>query len=90
MPSLCSIDAHSTSLRAAGGPSSSRRRRRVPPPRLPPSYAAKEFGIKTGTLVREARRLCPAVIPVQANHRLYTEYHERILRAVDGCGAYLR
>jgi hypothetical protein len=32
--------------------------------------------------VRDARRLCPAVIPVQANHRLYTEYHERILKAV--------
>ena len=37
------------------------------------SYAAKAFGIKTGTLVRDARRLCPHVIPVQANHRLYTE-----------------
>jgi DNA polymerase IV len=49
------------------------------------SYAAKAFGIKTGTLVKEARRLCPAVIPVQANHRLYTEYHERILKAVDTC-----
>jgi DNA polymerase IV len=47
------------------------------------SYAAKAFGIKTGTLMREARQLCPAVIPVQANHRLYTEYHERILKAVD-------
>jgi nucleotidyltransferase/DNA polymerase involved in DNA repair len=31
------------------------------------SCAAKAFGIKTGTLVREARRLCPDVIPVQAN-----------------------
>jgi DNA polymerase-4 len=49
------------------------------------SYAAKAFGIKTGTVVREARRLCPAVIPVQANHRLYTKYHERILKAVDTC-----
>ena len=49
------------------------------------SYAAKAFGIKTGTLVRDARRLCPAVIPVQANHRLYTDYHERILKAVDTC-----
>jgi DNA polymerase-4 len=38
------------------------------------SYAAKAFGIKTGILVREARRLCPEVIPVQAKspalHRL--------------------
>lgn len=49
------------------------------------SYAAKAFGIKTGTVVRDARRLCPDVIPVQANHRRYTEYHERILKAVDTC-----
>src|SRR3984893_15383972 len=49
------------------------------------SYAAKSFGIKTGTLVREARRLCPAVVAVQANHRLYTDYHDRILKAVDTC-----
>jgi len=49
------------------------------------SYEAKAFGIKTGTLVREARRLCPQVIPVEANHRRYTEYHERIIKAVDTC-----
>src|SRR2546423_13131614 len=47
------------------------------------SYAAKAFGIETGTLVREARRLCPAVVAVQANHRLYTAHHDRILTAVD-------
>lgn len=49
------------------------------------SYAAKGFGIKTGTLMREARRLCPHVVAVQANQRLYTEYHERIRAAVDTC-----
>ena len=49
------------------------------------SYPAKAYGIKTGTIVREARRLCPDVIAVQANHRLYSEYHERILAAVDTC-----
>src|SRR6201987_2019985 len=49
------------------------------------SYAAKAFGIKTGTLVKDARRLCPGVIPVQARHRIYTAYHERILKAVDTC-----
>jgi DNA polymerase IV len=49
------------------------------------SYATKAYGIKTGTVVRAARRLCPEVIPVQANHRLYTDYHERILAAVDTC-----
>jgi DNA polymerase-4 len=36
-------------------------------------YAAKAFGIKTGTLMREARQLCPDVTPLQANHRLYSE-----------------
>ena len=35
--------------------------------------------------MREAWRLCPDVIPVHANHRLYTDYHERILKAVDTC-----
>ena len=33
--------------------------------------------------MRKARRLCPDVISVRANHRLYTDYHERILKAVD-------
>jgi nucleotidyltransferase/DNA polymerase involved in DNA repair len=49
------------------------------------SYPAKRLGISTGTLVREARRICADVIPVQARHRLYTDYHERILKAVDTC-----
>src|ERR1700738_2396337 len=49
------------------------------------SYAAKGSGIKPATLVRDARRLCPAVVPVQANHRLYSDYHDRILKAVDTC-----
>ena len=47
------------------------------------SYPAKAYGIKTGTLVHEARRLCPGVKLVQANHKLYVEYHHRILSAID-------
>jgi len=47
------------------------------------SYPAKAFGIKTGTLVHEARRLCPAVQLVPARHKLYVEYHHRILTAID-------
>ncbi len=49
------------------------------------SYEAKRLGITTGTLLRDAKRICPTVIPVQAKHRLYTDYHERILKAVDTC-----
>ena len=47
------------------------------------SYPAKAFGIKTGTLVYEARRLCPDVQLVPAHHKLYVEYHHRILEAID-------
>jgi len=47
------------------------------------SYPAKAFGIKTGTLVHEARRLCPDVQLVPAHHKLYVEYHHRILAAID-------
>ena len=47
------------------------------------SYPAKALGIKTGTLVHEARRLCPDLKLVQANHKLYVDYHHRILRAID-------
>ena len=47
------------------------------------SYPAKALGIRTGTLVHEARRLCPHVKLVQANHRLYVDYHHRILSAID-------
>src|SRR5271154_1994076 len=49
------------------------------------SYEAKRLGITSGTLVHEAKQICAAVIPVQARHRLYTEYHERMLAAVDTC-----
>jgi len=47
------------------------------------SYPAKAFRIKTGTLVHEARRLCPDVQLVPAHHKLYVEYHHRILAAID-------
>jgi DNA polymerase IV len=47
------------------------------------SYPAKALGIKTGTLVHEARRLCPDLKLVQANHKLYVDYHHRILEAID-------
>lgn len=47
------------------------------------SYEAKKFGIKTGTLVGEAKRLCPDVIFVGGHHTLYSYYHNLVLEAVD-------
>lgn len=50
---------------------------------LAASYEAKKYGVKTGTLVGEARKMCPGIQFVETHHRLYLEYHEKILRAVD-------
>jgi DNA polymerase-4 len=47
------------------------------------SVEAKRFGVKTGTKVAEARRLCPAIEFVIARHELYIEYHHRAVAVVD-------
>lgn len=47
------------------------------------SYEAKAFGIKTGTPIYEAKKLCPDIVCVLANHEHYVEYHQRILDEVD-------
>jgi DNA polymerase-4 len=49
------------------------------------SYEAKAFGVKTGTIVADAKRLCPDIILVEGRHELYTEYHHRIVEAVESC-----
>lgn len=43
------------------------------------SVEAKRFGVGTGTSVKEAKLLCPGIKLVQANPRLYREYHRRIM-----------
>ena len=49
------------------------------------SYEAKKFGVKTGTLVREAKRLCPGLQLVEARPAVYVEYHHRLVEAVESC-----
>lgn len=49
------------------------------------SYEAKAFGVKTGTRVGEARRLCPAIVIVPARPRSYVTMHHRLLGAIDRC-----
>lgn len=49
------------------------------------SYEARKFGIKTGTLVREAKRLCPDLHLVEAQPAVYVEYHNRLVEAVESC-----
>ena len=47
------------------------------------SYEAKRYGIKTGTKVSEARRLCPELLVVEARPAEYVRVHETIIGAVD-------
>ena len=47
------------------------------------SYEAKAFGVRTGTPVYEAKRMCPGSICVVGRHEKYVEYHHRILREVE-------
>lgn len=47
------------------------------------SYEAKKFGIKTGTNVGEAKKLCPGLIVVEARHALYVEFHNKIIEAIE-------
>lgn len=47
------------------------------------SYEAKAYGVKTGTPVWEARKMCPGLICVLGRHDHYVEFHERILDEID-------
>lgn len=49
------------------------------------SYEARPFGVKTGTIVAEARRMCPNLRFIEARHELYVRVHEAICAAVESC-----
>jgi DNA polymerase-4 len=50
---------------------------------LAASYEAKRQGVKTGTMVREARRLCPGMLFVEARPAEYVELHENLRKIVE-------
>ena len=47
------------------------------------SYEAKAYGVKTGTMIYEAKKLCPELICVEAKHENYVAYHHKILAEID-------
>lgn len=49
------------------------------------SYEAKKFGVKTGTGVRDARKLCPDMIFVEARPPLYVQFHHKLIEIVESC-----
>ena len=49
------------------------------------SYEAKAFGVKTGTVVGDAKRMCSGLVLVEARHEIYVDYHHRVVEAVESC-----
>lgn len=49
------------------------------------SYEAKRCGVKTGTLVAEARRLCPDICFVEARPAAYVDLHHKLVEAIESC-----
>ena len=47
------------------------------------SVEAKAFGVKTGTRVSDAKRLCPGIVLVLADHAKYVQVHQQALVVVD-------
>ncbi len=47
------------------------------------SVEAKSFGVKTGTRVSDAKRLCPGITLVLADHAKYVQVHQQALAVVD-------
>ena len=49
------------------------------------SYEAKAFGVRTGTMVGDAKRMCPGIVLVEGRHELYVQYHHKVVEAVESC-----
>lgn len=49
------------------------------------SYEAKALGVKTGTLVRDARKLCKDIIFVEARPAIYVAFHHKLIEVVESC-----
>jgi DNA polymerase-4 len=49
------------------------------------SYEAKHFGVKTGTQVGEAKKMCPGIVLIEGNHTEYAKYSHAIAEAVELC-----
>lgn len=49
------------------------------------SYDAKKSGVKTGTRVPDARRLCPGIALVKARPAEYVRLHQQVAEAIERC-----
>jgi DNA polymerase IV len=49
------------------------------------SYEAKKFGVKTGTIVADAKKMCKDMIFVEARSAVYVEMHHKLIELVESC-----
>ena len=49
------------------------------------SREAKRFGVKTGTMVREAKQRCPGIALVESRPEEYVRLHHLLVAAVESC-----
>jgi len=49
------------------------------------SYEAKAYGVRTGTMVSDAKKMCPGMRFVEANHKIYIQYHKKLVEKVNEC-----
>ncbi|MGB8338721.1 MAG: DNA-directed DNA polymerase [Burkholderiales bacterium] len=49
------------------------------------SYEAKKYGVKTGTIVAEAKKMCKDMIFVEARPAVYVEMHHMLIELVESC-----
>lgn len=49
------------------------------------SYEAKAHGVHTGTMIYEARKLCPDIEIVEARPALYVKLHHKLIATVESC-----
>lgn len=59
------------------------RDRRLPGALVAASYEAKAFGVRTGTLARDAVVMCPAIVLLPSRHRLYVRVNTAIAAVID-------
>ncbi|MCX6809623.1 MAG: hypothetical protein NTZ65_02665 [Candidatus Berkelbacteria bacterium] len=53
------------------------------------SYEAKSFGISTGHLVGDAKKICPQIIVLESRPELYMFYHREIVKVLEGLSPYV-
>jgi len=47
------------------------------------SYEAKAYGVKCGTKIGEAKKMCPDLVIVKARSQIYADYHERVVEVAE-------